>query len=108
MEKRPEQEPATREAVMEAFREGNRMNAQRMFDEWLNEQDRRGDREQSSQDRLRTAVETIEIYAAAGEKDMLVLEFTSVQNALESDPTISDDKRAELSERLAKAWTEAT
>ena len=93
-------------AVVLAFRSGDRMEAQRLFDAWYQRRTRETDTDGSSATRLVLSVETIEIYAAGGEKDAFMLEYPTIEEALESDTTIPDDVRAELAGRLARAWQE--
>jgi hypothetical protein len=97
----------TLDAVLEAFRAGDRMEAQRLFDTWYQQRLRESDGAEGSHDRLVLAVQTLEVYAAAGERDMFLLEYVTVQQALDSDSTLPDDVRAELVERLIRAQREA-
>ncbi|HXV26480.1 MAG TPA: hypothetical protein VD862_00400 [Candidatus Paceibacterota bacterium] len=104
MEKSPEQpKQATREEVIRAFRSGERQEGHRLFDEWYQRRIRDNDNAPDSGPRHLLSVETIEVYAAAGEMDMLMLEMPLVRQAIDSDATLTDELRTELAGRLDRA-----
>lgn len=93
--------PFTKEEVIEAFRDGDRMEGMRRFDEWLSRNQAETDSSSTSLPRLEIQVQTLEILGVFEDKDNVLFKCAETELAVHSDTTIGEGEQKSLLERIA-------
>lgn len=103
-EQRKERE-ATVEGILDALRSGDRVEGRLLWDQWEQRRIAESDGIPSSENRLEVAVESIGFHIADGEtQDVLMYQNFVVEDAINSDTTLSEQRRTALLQRLGEVW----